>query len=748
MTMKKYINKFENVQDSKISRGVALGNFDGIHVGHTKLIQTLINECSSRNLVSCVYTFENHPNNVIFKDKHTPVIMTVEQKIKITEEFGIDELFFEHFDEEYAATSPEDFIKNILVEKLGAKLIVVGFDYSYGRFGKGNVDMLLEKGKEYGFDVIVIPQIKRFLPGLEKEVKVSSTVLRELIQNADLTNFKTLTGRNYSIPGNVTQGRKVGKKLGFPTANILPKAGFALPKFGVYATVTHVGGKSYRSITNIGNNPTFKDAKNITIETHLLGFKEELYGQDIEVEFIKQMRGEIAFVSPEELIKQISKDLKDRKEMTDGIQKKYERNGVEIYYVPAEKFKTAVIKIMICDNLSKERAYKNSLVSAILNSGTKNYPTIKKISEKMQELYGAGLSVGVSSVGETQYTEIWAEYTEQKYVPDNPHLEEDIIDFIFELLFNPDTREYEGETGFVQETFERERINRDEQIRSLINDKHAYAHRRCLEVMCKDEPYSVNSIGNMGDGECLTPASLYEYYKEYYLKKSAVKIFYSGKIYPEKLTDCTAKFFEDTQRIKLNEAYVQKDDIKESDVKYVEEAQNITQGKLFMGFRVNTPPLSPEYYAAVLCVAILGQGTQSKMFVNIREKNSMAYYAAAYSNRMKGVMLAYCAIDFANKDAAQKLIKEQLDAIRNGEITQDEYVAAVKTLCNDLYSYSDSQSHVLSYYFNQSVMGQITDPSEYAEKIKAVTIEDISNAAKRISLDTVYFLTGEGEQGK
>ena len=123
--------------------------------------------------------------------------------------------------------------------------------------------------------------------------------------------------------------------------------------------------------------------------------------------------------------------------MNDGIQKVYERNGVELYYVPVDKFKTAVIKVMICDNLSHERAYKNSLISAILNSGTKKYPTIKKISEKMQELYGAGLSVGVSSVGETQSTEIWTEYTEQKYVPNNPRLEEEIIEFIFELIFNP-----------------------------------------------------------------------------------------------------------------------------------------------------------------------------------------------------------------------------------------------------------------------------------------------------------------------
>ena len=117
--MKIFKNKFDNIKDSKIPRGVALGNFDGIHKGHSQLIQTLVKECRNRNISACVYTFENHPNNVIFKDKHTPVIMTVEQKIKITEELGIDELFLEHFDNNYASTSPDDFIKNAKDKKMG-----------------------------------------------------------------------------------------------------------------------------------------------------------------------------------------------------------------------------------------------------------------------------------------------------------------------------------------------------------------------------------------------------------------------------------------------------------------------------------------------------------------------------------------------------------------------------------------------------------------------------------------------------
>lgn len=171
-------------------------------------------------------------------------------------------------------------------------------------------------------------------------------------------DFRALTGRYYTIPGRVIQGRNVGKTLGFPTANIIPKEGFALPCFGVYATITKAGGKTYRSITNVGNNPTFQNITAVTIETHIIGFKGDLYGHDIEVEFIKKMRGEIAFPSAEELMRQLRHDLDERKTMSEGMKKVYEKGGVEIYHIPADKFKTSVVRILLCDNLSKEHAYQ------------------------------------------------------------------------------------------------------------------------------------------------------------------------------------------------------------------------------------------------------------------------------------------------------------------------------------------------------------------------------------------------------
>ncbi len=741
--MKIYRGQFENVQQQKENRGVALGNFDGIHKGHRALINSLVEKCRASNLKSCVYTFENHPNNVIFKDKKTPVIMTEKEKINTLELFSVDELFLEYFDEEYANTSPEAFIEKILIKKLNAKLIVVGFDYTYGKFGMGNVESLKKAQGKYGFELIVIPPVTETDDG--ESVVVASTVLREFITDGRMESFSRMAGYNYKLSGVVERGRGVGKKLGFPTANIFPEKGIVLPAFGVYATKTRLNGKIYRSVTNVGNNPTFDDVKNVTIETNLIGFEEELYGQYIEVEFIKKLRGEVAFSSPEELISRIKVDVTERINMCDDVKAIYKEKGFEIYHVPTDKFKSNLLTISISTNLNKETAYKNALIPMILYAGSEKYPSINAITKRMQELYGAELGMYTCTLAEVQSNVLSCVYTEPSYAPEYPELENDILDTVFDILKNPLLQDYDGKKGFNEEIFNTERENRNEQIRSYTNDKDSLAQKRCMEIMFENEPMSVFVYGNEEDGNELSPTILYDYFKNEYLKKHTVRIFYSGKNYPKKLTELAIEFFGGQDRAELNESYVYTGDISPDNVKKVEEKQNVMQGKLFMGFRTNTPPLSEDYYAVALCDAIFGGGPQSKLFTNIREKNSLAYYAGSYGDRLKGVMFAYCGVDSINKKKVIELVLEQLEEIKKGHITKDELEMAVNILCKELLTMSDNKGHMVNFFMNQSLMGKMTDLEEYVRKIKAVTIEQISRVAQRMSLDTVYFLAGEGE---
>ncbi len=293
-------------ENRKLDRhtGVGLGNFDGLHIGHMALINTLINESKLNNLDSVVYTFSKHTGNILRKKLFTPLLTTLDKKIEFLNETSLKYLYFDEFDEDFSRIKPESFVKNILVERLKMRLAVVGFDYRFGYKGGGNVEFLKELGKKYNFSVIVIPPIK-----VDGEI-VSSTLIRENITRGNMNKVFKFLGRHYSIAGEVESGRKVGRVLGFPTANIIPEEYTALPHEGVYATKTLLNGVLYNSVTNIGRNPTFKDAGKLTVETHILDFEDDIYGKSIEVFFIERLRKEKKFEGTDELIRQIQKDVK------------------------------------------------------------------------------------------------------------------------------------------------------------------------------------------------------------------------------------------------------------------------------------------------------------------------------------------------------------------------------------------------------------------------------------------------------
>lgn len=283
--------------------GIGLGNFDGLHVGHMALINTLISESALNSLDSLIYTFSKHPENIIRKELFTPLIIGTDKKVEMLEQTRLDYLYFEKFDETFSRMKPEEFVKDILVGRLNMRLAVAGFNYRFGYRGQGDTELLNELGKKLGFKVIVIEPVK-----LANEV-VSSTKIRSYILQGDMDSVFTLLGRHYSVSGKVAKGRRIGNTIGFPTANIYPEDYLVLPCDGVYITKTLIEGKTYPSITNIGKNPTFEGLDKTCVETHMLDFKKSIYGKKIEVFFISRIRGEMRFGSVKELTGQIEKDI-------------------------------------------------------------------------------------------------------------------------------------------------------------------------------------------------------------------------------------------------------------------------------------------------------------------------------------------------------------------------------------------------------------------------------------------------------
>lgn len=286
---------------------VGLGNFDGLHAGHIRLVNAVVAESRRSGLVPTVYMFTGHPENIIHRQLLTPILTTTEKKVEILSGTGVEILYFDTFDENFCRQTAEEFVKNVLVDRLGIRLAVVGEDYRFGYGRGGDVPLLRELGAGYGFDVEVIP------PVIIKDKVVSSTYVRRLLLAGHVEEAAVYLGRRFSISGKVIRGAGRGKALGYPTANMMPGNGLLVPAAGVYATVAKIDGRLYESISNIGVRPTFK-GKSFGVETHILDYDEDIYGCDMEIFFLARFRDEKKFESEKTLTMQMERDIKQARD--------------------------------------------------------------------------------------------------------------------------------------------------------------------------------------------------------------------------------------------------------------------------------------------------------------------------------------------------------------------------------------------------------------------------------------------------
>lgn len=286
---------------------LALGNFDGLHLGHQKLIDLMINKSIDLDLVPSVVTFDCNFNKFKLGTKNN-VIMSKEQKELYLKKLGVKVIHTINFDDTFMKMSPEDFIKEIIVKKLNAKLIVVGYNFRFGYMAKGNINTLKELSEKYDFDLNVIPPVSI------NNTLISSTEIRNLIKQGKVLESRKMLGRNYVMKGAIVPGMGRGKKLGFATANLKLDTNYTIPKYGVYKTLTKIDGKEYLSITNVGQNPTFNDI-DFSLETHIIDFNKDIYEDTIEIEFVDFIRAEIRFNSVKDLINQVKLDIEKVKYM-------------------------------------------------------------------------------------------------------------------------------------------------------------------------------------------------------------------------------------------------------------------------------------------------------------------------------------------------------------------------------------------------------------------------------------------------
>ncbi len=302
--MKIYTDNTQIVKDSNTV--VTIGTFDGVHLGHRKILSETAKKAAEYGGRNFLITFHPHPRAVVSENYKMKLLTTTEEKVKLLERYGIENVYVINFTKEFAKLSSEDFVREIICNKIGAKHLVIGYDHKFGKDRKGDEHLLQELGEKFDFDVSAIPPVE-----MDGEI-ISSTLIRRNLLAGKVQKANKMLGREYSIEGKVVKGSMRGRTLGFPTANIeVDSEEKLIPSNGVYVVKVKVREEIKFGLLNIGFRPTFGNGEELFIEVHIFDFDEEIYNFKLRIEFLEYLRPEIKFKGKEELIRQINKDKEE-----------------------------------------------------------------------------------------------------------------------------------------------------------------------------------------------------------------------------------------------------------------------------------------------------------------------------------------------------------------------------------------------------------------------------------------------------
>ena len=417
--------------------------------------------------------------------------------------------------------------------------------------------------------------------------------------------------------------------------------------------------------------------------------------------------------------------------------------GVFLSHLRSDKFKTACMSVTLLTQLRRETAAMNAVIPFVLRRGTTRYGDMEQLSRRMDELYGAAVEPVVRRIGEIQCIGFYGSFPEPDYLPGGEALLGDTCALMAQLLLDPATR-----GGLLLPQYvDSERKKLLDIIRSRMNDKRSYALTRCIEEMCCYEDFAVSRFGSESEAENIHYKKLTRHYREL-IQTCPVEIFYCGKTDFKAVSAAMREAFSTMPRGEID--YDIGTDLRmnavEDHVRFVEEEMDVTQGKLVLGFRLGECMEEPDIPALYVFNAVYGSGATSKLFMNVREKLSLCYYASSAVYLHKGIMLVSTGIEFDKLDAARDEILAQLDSVRRGEITDDELRSAKKSVASDLRAVQDSLGELEGFYLSQALDGLDYGPAELAALAEDVTKEDVQAIAESIECDLIYFLKGSGEE--
>ena len=414
--------------------------------------------------------------------------------------------------------------------------------------------------------------------------------------------------------------------------------------------------------------------------------------------------------------------------------------GARVNYIHTDKFKTNLISFNFITQMSKETAHYNAMLPVILMRGCKKYPTQADLNRRLQYLYSADIDARNNNVGEFQVFGFSSNMLNNRFAKE-VNLAEEVASLLCQMIFEP----YTEKGAFSKKYVESEKINLIDTIEAEINNKTRYAMNRCLEEMCKDEIFSLKKFGTADDVRSIDEKSLYNAYLKA-LKECRIEIYVVGDCDFEGIAAIFKSYLDGVERAVVEPVrypIVRK----ATEVKRVDECQDVNQGKLCIGMRTGKNIEDGCHHIAQLFSEIYGASPTSKLFVNVREKMSLCYFCRSMTNQRNGVLMVASGIEFANKEIAEEAILKQLDAIKNGEITLEELENAKRSLRNAYMSIYDSVHSMELWTLNRSLSENYDTPLDEKRKIDGATVDEIVEYAKGITLDTIYFLKGEDKNG-
>ncbi|PYZ93084.1 peptidase M16 [Salipaludibacillus keqinensis] len=418
----------------------------------------------------------------------------------------------------------------------------------------------------------------------------------------------------------------------------------------------------------------------------------------------------------------------------------YQVGPVRVHVIPSTTFKTNTIVIQMNAPLQKETVTKRSILPSVLQTGTKDYPTRQHIRSALEELYGASLSGDVAKKGEQQIISFRMDLANEKFLKDSEPLMDRGLKLLSSVFLHPKISNKQFDSKMLDE----EKRTHRQKISSVYDDKMRFANKRLTEEMCEDEPFGLHVLGYEEDLEAIDGSNLYEYYQQA-LVEDQIDLYVMGDVKVDDLKKMIEKYFPLQSAAPEDNVSTENKFFQEKEKNEVIEEQSVQQGKLHIGYRTNVTYGDDDYFALQLFNGLFGGFSHSKLFINVREKASLAYYAASRVESHKGLLIVMSGIQSSKYDQATKIIFEQMEEMKQGKFTDADLDQTKAVYKNQVLETMDVPRGRIELEYHNQLASKAVPINEWLQKIDQVTKEEIIKVAQKIQLDTVYFLKGKEE---